>query len=82
MVQSWLSSSTATEGAYRPGPYMLNDGWLSATAGRYLNWWQMGNSLSPYSDSSAMVEACISAYSQTIAMCPGGHWRKLDNGGR
>ena len=82
MVPSWLSRSTATEGAYRPGPYMLNDGWLSATAGRYLNWWQMGNSLSPYSDSSAMVEACISAYSQTIAMCPGGHWRKLDNGGR
>ena len=29
-----------------------------------------------------MVEACISAYSQTVAMCPGGHWRKLDNGGR
>lgn len=29
-----------------------------------------------------MVEACISAYSQTAAMCPGDHWRKLENGGR
>lgn len=29
-----------------------------------------------------MVEACVSAYSQTVPMCPGNHWRKLDNGGR
>jgi HK97 family phage portal protein len=29
-----------------------------------------------------MVEACISAYSQTIAMCPGDHWRKKPKGGR
>lgn len=29
-----------------------------------------------------MVEACISAYAQTVAMCPGDHWRKLSNGGR
>lgn len=72
----------ATEGAYRPGPYALSDGWLSATAGRLINWWQAGYSLSPYGESSAMVEACVSAYSQTIAMCPGDHWRKLSNGGR
>lgn len=29
-----------------------------------------------------MVEACVSAYAQTVAMCPGDHWRKLSNGGR
>jgi len=70
------------EGQYRPGPYLLNDGWLSHQAGQFMNWWQMGYSVSPYSDCSAMVEACISAYAQTVAMCPGDHWRKLDNGGR
>lgn len=72
----------AAEGAYRPGPYLLGDGWLSATAGRLINWWQAGYSLTPCGQSSAMVEACISAYSQTVAMCPGDHWRKLGNGGR
>ena len=29
-----------------------------------------------------MVEACVSAYAQTVAMCPGNHWRELGNGGR
>jgi HK97 family phage portal protein len=47
-----------------------------------MNWWQMGYSPSPYGESGAMVEACVSAYSQTVAMCPGDHWRKLENGGR
>lgn len=74
--------SKHTEGAVTAPPYWLSDGWLSSTAGRYINWWQMGYSLNPYGESSAMVEACISAYAQTIAMCPGGHWRKLENGGR
>lgn len=72
----------AAEGAYRPGPYMLADGWLSASAGRFMNFWQMGYSVQPYAGCSAIVEACVSAYAQTIAMCPGDHWRKLDNGGR
>jgi HK97 family phage portal protein len=70
------------EGTYRPGPYALSDGWLSATAGRLLNFWQAGYSLTPYGEASAMVEACISAYAQTVAMCPGDHWRKQTNGGR
>ncbi len=74
--------SRAAEGAYRPGPYLLNDGWLSASAGRAWNWWQNGYSVQPYGESSAMVEACISAYAQTVAMCPGDHWRRLENGGR
>ncbi len=29
-----------------------------------------------------MVEACVSAYAQTVAMCPGDHWRKMPDGGR
>lgn len=72
----------AAEGAYRPGPYLLSDGWLGASAGRLINWWQAGYSLQPYGERSAMVEACVSAYAQTAAMCPGDHWRKLPNGGR
>jgi HK97 family phage portal protein len=47
-----------------------------------MNWWQMGQSLQPYSSASAMVEACVGAYSQTIAMCPGAHWRQRIGGGR
>lgn len=87
-MANWLSrilpswKRRAAEGAYRGGPYLLFDGWLSATAGRLTNWWQAGYSLTPYGESGAMVEACVSAYAQTVAMCPGGHWRKLENGGR
>lgn len=81
-VMPSLVKRAPAEGEYRPGPYALSDGWLSATAGRLMNWWQAGYSLSPYGQSSAMVEACISAYAQTVAMCPGDHWRKMDDGGR
>jgi HK97 family phage portal protein len=76
------SAVRAAEGQYRPGPYALKDGILSAQAGQYWNWWQMGYKLQPYGESSAMVEACVSAYAQTVAMCPGDHWIKLPNGGR
>lgn len=73
----------ATEGEYRPGPYTLpiSGGWLSADAGSNLNWWQMGFDVERGSP-SAMVEACISAYAQTVAMCPGDHWNLQSNGGR
>lgn len=71
----------AAEGAPRPGPYLLSDGWLSASAGRLLNWWQAGHSLNPYGEGGAMVEACVSAYSQTVAMCPGAHKRSTGDGG-
>lgn len=70
------------EGEYRPGPYYLSDGVLTARAGKFWNWWQSGHSLQPYGGPRAMVEACVSAYAQTVAMCPGGHWRKLADGGR
>jgi len=80
VLPSWARK--AGEGEYRPGPYHLSDGWLSATAGRFVNFWQMGYSVKPYGESSAMVEACVSAYAQTIAMCPGDHWRATADGGR
>jgi HK97 family phage portal protein len=70
----------AVEGAYRPGPYLLSGGWLPA--GTPWNFWQMGRNVRPYGQCSAMVEACVSAYAQTVAMCPGDHWVRRDDGGR
>jgi HK97 family phage portal protein len=72
----------ATEGAFRPGPYYLplSGGWLPD--GAPLNFWQLGMDPSGTGQRSAMVEACISAYAQTVAMCPGDHWRSNDKGGR
>ena len=41
-MANWLSRLTpsilkrAKEGEYRPGPYLLDDGWLSAKAGRFM----------------------------------------------
>lgn len=81
-ILTGLRLKSSAEGQYRPGPYLLGDGWLSATAGRFMNWWQLGQSLQPYGSSNAMVEACISAYSQTVAMCPGDHWIATADGGR
>jgi HK97 family phage portal protein len=69
------------EGEVRPGPYYLpvTGGWLPA--GSPWNWWQSGTRIRS-SDTSAMVEACVSAYAQTVAMCPGNHWLSDDDGGR
>jgi HK97 family phage portal protein len=83
-MASWLTRTfralTRSEGGRTPGPYLLTDGWLPS--GTAMNWWQTGQSLNTYGDGGAMVEACVSAYAQTVAMCPGDHWRKLPNGGR
>src|SRR5262252_1085331 len=72
----------AVEGAFRPGPYHLpiTGGWLPA--GASLNWWQEGYNPIYATTCSAMVEACVSAYAQTVAMCPGDHWRLNKKGGR
>lgn len=72
----------SAEGQYRPGPYQIDGGWLSAYAGRFMNWWQMGFSPRSFGEGGAMVEACVSAYSQTVAMCPGDHWNSTGDGGR
>lgn len=77
-----FGKAKADEGAYRPGPYLIEGGWLSAKAGKYWNWWQLGYSLQSGCGSSAIVEACVGAYSQTVAMCPGDHWRSTGDGGR
>jgi HK97 family phage portal protein len=55
-------------------------GWLPD--GTSTNFWQLGQNVQPWSTQSAMVEACVGAYSQTIAMCPGDHWRLNDKSGR
>ena len=76
------SITRAVEGEYRPGPYVLpiSGGWLPD--GVPTNWWQTGMTPLPYGARSAMVEACVSEYSQTVAMCPGDHWRKNSKEGR
>lgn len=80
LIARLFGKEKAAEGEYRPGPYFLSDGWLPA--GSAWNFWQMGRNPRPYSAQSAMVEACLGAYSQTVAMCPGDHWRLNANGGR
>jgi HK97 family phage portal protein len=45
------------------------------------NYWQQG--YDPiHGGGSAVVYACIAAYAQTIAMCPGTHWNSTGDGGR
>lgn len=74
---------TKAEGQVTPGPWLLpiSGGWLPAEVGSNLNWWQNGFSVSGWTP-SAMVEACVSAYAQTVAMCPGTHWWSLPDNGR
>lgn len=71
-----------TEGAYHEGPYYLSasNGWLPA--GSSWNFWQLGQDVQQGGASSAIVQACVSAYAQTAAMCPGSHWRVKADGGR
>ncbi len=72
------------EGEAHAGPWLLpvSGGWLPADVGDSINWWQNGHSIQGTSTQSAMVEACVSAYAQTVAMLPGDHWRLNDKGGR
>jgi HK97 family phage portal protein len=83
LTRAWSSLIRKSNGTTLPGPYFLpySGGWLSSEAGQYMNWWQMGYDVTG-SPVTAMVEACVSAYSQTIAMLPGDHWRLKDDGGR
>lgn len=78
-IPAGRSLITKTEGETTPGPWFLpiSGGWLPAQIGDTWNWWQRGFNLENM-NTSAIVEACISAYSQTVAMCPGDHW-KLDS---
>jgi HK97 family phage portal protein len=58
----------------------VTGGWLPD--GAPINWWQLGWNPQGMPGHGAMVEACISAYSQTVAMCPGSHWRMNSKNGR
>jgi HK97 family phage portal protein len=73
----------SVEGEYREGPYYLpfSGGWLTHDVGQNMNWWQLGHDVTS-GGSSAMVEACIASYAQTVAMCPGNHWRWTKESGR
>lgn len=79
-----VTQKAAPEGAYRDGPYYLpySGGYLSAEAGKAWNWWQLGHDISAADKTNAMVEACVSAYAQTVAMCPGNHWLWTEGDGR
>lgn len=57
----------------------MGGGWIPSSWG--WNWWQQGKDPLAYG-SSAVVQACVEAYAQTLAMCPADHWRKNDRGGR
>ena len=84
IARALVTVAKAVEGSYRPGPYQLpvTGGVLSAEAGSYLNWWQLGYNPDSGTGRSSVVEACLSAYSQTVAMCPGDHWLMNSKGGR
>lgn len=77
------SRAKAAEGEYRSGPYALpvTGGVLPEDAGQYANFWQMGHDVGG-GQASAMAEACIGSYAQTVAMCPGNHWRWAKEKGR
>ena len=79
-----VKTLTKAEGDAHAGPWYLpvTGGWLPADVGDSINWWQNGYSIVGPSTQSAMVEACVSAYAQTVAMLPGEHWRLNDKGGR
>jgi len=83
MLAPLMRTADALEGQPRPGPWYVHDpdGWLPHEWGQYLNYWQMG--YDPIqTGGSAIAQACINAYAQTMAMCPGDHWKLDDKGGR
>jgi HK97 family phage portal protein len=74
----------AAEGEVQPGPWLLpvTGGWLPVGIGDTWNWWQRGFNVEAFSSPTAVVGACVAAYSQTVAMCPGDHWKVRGDGGR
>lgn len=57
----------------------LSGGWLPGNSP--WNFWQLGWDPMPMGRGS-IVTACVAAYAQTIAMCPGTHWRRRADNGR
>lgn len=71
----------AAEGEAHEGSYYLpiTGGWLPD--GASMNWWQEGYNVTSGGQSS-MVQACVSAYAETVAQCPGNHWAWSKDKGR
>jgi HK97 family phage portal protein len=76
-----LVSRIFTPAVAKQGGFWLpmSGGWLPDNAP--WNFWQLGWNPAPVGQGS-IVSACVAAYAQTIAMCPGTHWRGLANNGR
>ncbi len=72
---TWVYPGPVTAG----GIFTQDSGFLPCSYP--LNYWQCGHQPTQWVESAA-VEACVSAYAQTVAMCRGDHWRRLPNGGR
>lgn len=72
---TWVYPGPVTAG----GIFTQDSGFLPCSFP--INYWQCGHRPTQWVENAA-VEACVSAYSQTVAMCPGEHWKRLDNGGR
>jgi len=85
LLKPFRGASVKQEGAPREGPWVVQfpDGALPNEWGKYWNYWQMNyDPVRGKGGVSAVVEACVSAYAQTIAQCPGDHWRATGDGGR
>jgi HK97 family phage portal protein len=73
-------AKSADEGQPRPGPWWTDKGIIPASWP--LNFWQTGRNPIPVGEGSGVVEACVSSYAQSVAMCLGDHWRTNEDGGR
>jgi HK97 family phage portal protein len=78
-----VASASSSTALARQAPTTPAGGWVLPVSGGFLpaawgsnqNFWQCGyDPLQP--SGSATVSACVSSYAQTVAMCPGTHWRK------
>jgi HK97 family phage portal protein len=80
--------TTALASVFRPrAKQQIGNGYLLPLGGGIIptdwptNFWQMGYNPLP-AGGGAVVYACVAAYAQTTAMCPGTHWRSTGDGGR
>lgn len=71
---------------FRPSGEKQGGFWLPVTGGWLpgdapWNYWQQGMDPFPF-EGSSIVAACVAAYAQTVAMCPGTHWLTQPDNGR
>jgi HK97 family phage portal protein len=75
LVSRVFTPPVAKQGFWLP----LGGGWLPGDSP--WNFWQTGMNPLPI-EQSGIVAACVAAYAQTVAMCPGTHWRTTADNGR